>query len=181
MHWRQYDMENWNVMVCKRNEKGDYYLLNKNNTLIRFTTQVPFNMGEFLSALEDVHFPLEFTTGIDRIRFRRMKDCYGTYDNNSIEIGVKKHRPMKIYVSTFIHEVAHHIDSEEDYSEPLDDERKVRGKFIHEIAQDDTSEYFARGFEDFYSSDPKVKSRMKKKNPKLYRTIQKLHRKYSSK
>jgi len=173
-------MELWNVAVCKRNDEADYYLLNRSRTPIKFTTKVPFSMGEFLAALENVGFPIRFTNGLELIRFRRIKNLFGLYGDNIVEIGAKPKRSSRVYIETFIHEVAHHVDSEEDISRDLDDERKSRGKHLHhDQASADNSEYFARGFERFYSPDPDDRKRLRKNNPKLYRTILRLHRKYS--
>ena len=175
-------MENWNVAVCKRDPEADYYLMNKSRTPIKFTTKVPFNMGEFLSVLEDVKFPLKFTNGLELIQFRRIKNCYGMYGSDVVEMGAKPKRPMKMYVETFVHEVAHHIDSEEDFSNDLSEERRKKGKYIgHDEARKSNSEYFARGFEKYYSPDPADKKHLRKKCPHLYRTIQRLHRKYANK
>jgi hypothetical protein len=175
-------MESWNVAVCKRDPEVDYYLLNRDRTPIKFTTRVPFNMGKFLAVLEDIGFPLKYTNGIESIRFRRIKSYYGYYWGDNIDMGVLPRRSMRIYVETFIHEIAHHIDSEEDLSDSLDDERRRRGKHIgHVEARRNNSEYFARGFEKFYSRNPKDKFRLRKRNPRLYRTIRMIHRKYAAK
>lgn len=175
-------MESWNVAVCKRNDEADFYLLNRSKTAIKFTTKIPFNMGEFLSLLEDVKFPLKMTEGLDLIQFRRMKNYYGMYSDNIVEMGAKPKRHMTMYIETFVHEVAHHLDSEEDYSPNLKDERKKKGKYIgHESATTSDAEYFARGFEKFYSLDKSEKKSLRKRCPKLYRTILKLHKKYSVK
>lgn len=174
-------MESWNVVVCKRNDEADYYLLNRTRTPIKFTTKVPFNMGEFLAVLEDVKFPLKYTNGIDLIQFKRMKGYYGMYGDNIVEMGAKPKRTMKMYIETFIHEVAHHLDSEDDYSYNLSEERRKRGRHIgHPTAEKDNAEYFARGFEKFYSTNPKDKKNLKKRCPNLYKIIAKLHKKYSS-
>lgn len=175
-------MHSWNVAVCKHDDEADFYLLNKNRTPIKFTTRVPFNMGEFLSILEDIKFPLKYTTGVELIRFRRMKNFYGMYSDNIVEIGAKPKRTMRMYVETFVHEIAHHIDSEDDFSSDLGEERRKKAhSLVHYEAQRNNSEYFARGFERFYSQDPQDKKRLKIRNPKLYRTIARLHKKYSAK
>lgn len=175
-------MESWNVAVCKRDPDADYYLMNKDRTPIKFTTKVPFNMGEFLSILEDVGFPLKYTDGLELIRFMRLKDRFGQYGGDVLEMGAKQKRSMKMYIETFVHEVAHHIDRDQDISGTLTAEREKFGKYIgHYTAEDDDAEYFARGFERFYSQDPKDKVALRKNCPKLYRTIQKLHNKYASK
>jgi hypothetical protein len=175
-------MESWNVAVCKHDPDADFYLMNRDRTPIKFTTKVPFNMGEFLSALENLDFPLKYTDGLEMIRFRRLKNYYGQYGGDVIDMGAKPKRSMKMYIETFIHEVAHHIDSDDDVSGLLTDERKKKGKYVgHFTAEEDDSEYFARGFERFYSLDPNDKKNLRKKCPKLYRAIQKLHKKYSNK
>jgi Mlc titration factor MtfA (ptsG expression regulator) len=116
------------------------------------------------------------------IQFRRMKNFFGMYSSDVVEIGAKPKRQMRMYVETFIHEVAHHIDSEDDYSQALSEERRKKGSHIgHLEAQRNNAEYFARGFERFYSPDVGDKKKLRKKNPKLYKTIQKLHRQYSAK
>lgn len=175
-------MESWNVAVCKRDDEADFYLLNRSRTPIKFTTKVPFNMGEFLAILEDVGFPLRYTEGLEKIQFRRMKGYFGMYGNDTVEMGAKMRRPMRMYIETFVHEVAHHLDSEDDFSSELTDERRKRGKYIgHAEAEKDDAEYFARGFERFYSQDPRDKKSLRKNNPKLYGIIARLHKKYSAK
>lgn len=173
-------MDLWNVAVCKRNDEADFYLMNRNRTPIKFTTHVPFNMGEFLSILEDVKFPLKYTNGIELVQFRRMKNAYGMYYDNVVEMGAKPKRSMRMYIETFIHEVAHHIDSENDYSHDLGDERRRRGRSLgHDEATKSNAEYFARGFERFYSPNPDDRKKLRQKNPKLFRTIARIHRKYT--
>lgn len=175
-------MESWNVAVCKRNDDADFYLLNRSRTPIKFTTKVPFNMGQFLAMLEDVRFPLRYTDGLELIQFRRMKNYFGMYGDNIVEMGALPKRTMEMYLETFVHEVAHHLDSEDDYSPNLREERRKKGKYIgHESARKSDSEYFARGFEKFYSIHKSEKKKLRKKCPKLYRTILRLHKKHAAK
>lgn len=175
-------MERWSIIVCDDGRGGmELYLHNRSRTPIRVGRGVRIDVPHFLSELRRVEFPLAFTEGIELIQFRKIKGCFGQYDDGVIDIGFKPRRKMKVILETFVHEVAHHLDFDREMgvSKALDGERRLRGRYLeHAEARRDTEEYFARGFEKFYSGDASLKRRLRERNPRLYRLISRLHRKY---
>jgi hypothetical protein len=171
-------VEGWNI---GHDGKDGWVLMNKTETVWQVNRRCGLNNAELLSRLEAIGFPLAYTEGLKRIRFTYLKPkVYGLYGDDEIDIDVRKGRDLRLVVETFVHEVAHHIDSEDDISGELTHERKMRGKHIrHRTALTSDAEYFARGFERFYSEDPKDKRELRHHNPKLYAAILKLHRRYS--
>lgn len=173
-------MEHWNVVKC-RSDVANFFLLNKTKTLIRVSGRVGIDIAEFLAALEDVGFPLKFTEGLSLVNFTIIPGgkYYGHYWGDVVTIDSRKKRRMRTLVETFVHEVAHHIDSEDDFSELLTRERKKKGHLLHKRAKGSDSEYWARGFERFYSVDPDDKRALRQTCPKLYRMILRLHKEFS--
>ena len=173
-------MERWNVFPC-RGDRAGFYLLNKNRTSVKINSRCSwFDIGAFLAALEEAQFPLKFTDGLDLINFTYIAKgrMYGRYSDDTIEIDIRFARRQATIVDTFVHEVAHHIDSENDISSILTAERKLCGRYVHSYARGSDDEYLARGFELFYSHDPRRRRRLRLHCPHLYRVIQRLDRRY---
>jgi hypothetical protein len=172
-------MERWKV--ASRRKHGPLILRNRCKTLVWVNPNVShgFDLDLFLKRLEQVRFPLRYTKGLSQINFTILgKKYFGLYEDGEIWIDTKKKRRAKTIIETFVHEVAHHLDFDEDLSNGLSHERKRRGMHVHSIARDSDEEYFARGFERYYSTDPRDKADLRKLNPRLYKRIDRLHQKY---
>jgi hypothetical protein len=178
-------MERWSVAKCRSKDGTRYYLANRARTIITITKRTKsFDIMKLMEKLQKVNFPLRFTKGIESINFSILdSNTYGEYGDDEVWVDVRKKRRLRTIVETFVHEVAHHVDymRTTTLSGALHNERKRRGQYIHKIAAEDDEEYFARGFERFYSLDPRKKQALREHNPKLYRVIQRLHREYSHK
>lgn len=178
-------MERWSVAKCRSRDGTRYYLANRARTVISITRRTKsFDITKLMDALQKVNFPLRFTKGLEEIHFTILdKNTYGGYEDDEVWVDVRKVRRIRTILETFIHEVAHHVDylRTSTLSESLHRERKRRGQYIHRIAAEDDEEYFARGFERFYSLDPRKKQALRLKNPKLYRVIERLHREHRRK
>lgn len=172
-------MEHWNVAVCREGD-ADYFLLNKTKTLVKVHGGARnFDMGEVLAELEEIGFPLQFTEGIRIINFTyiRRKNYLGQYGDDEVEVDIKKCRSLDDIVSSFVHEVGHHVDSEEDMSDGLAPERRKHAKKVMDpYAGKDDSEYFARGFEWFYTGGPNCRRAIRRGCKQLYRRILRLHK-----
>jgi len=177
-------MERWSVARCRSRSGDKYYLANRNRTVVAITKRASkFDLELLLVKLREVGFPLRFTNGLQQINFVILnKGTFGEYLDDELWVDVRRKHRIKTLVETFIHEVAHHLDNSRSrtISFALHSERKRRGQRIHAVARKSDDEYFARGFERFYSIDPHDKRDLRKNNPKLYREIARLHRQYKS-
>lgn len=181
-------MERWSVAECRTKDGPVYYLTNSSRTIVKVSGRAKrFDLQKLLKALKKVDFPLSFTNGLSQINLIIFnKAGYGWYEDDEIFIDVKSKHWFRTIVDTFVHEVAHHIDysSNKVLSEgqpALTRERKRRGNRIHKIAGQSDEEYFARGFERYYSIDPKKKEALRIQHPALYARIDALHDKHKSK
>lgn len=176
-------MERWKAVARRRG--SPLRLLNNNGTQIWVAHRAKrFDLNRLLGHLEAVGFPLRYTRGIHTINFTILgKNCFGQYDDGEVWVDVRKKHRMKTLVETFVHEVAHHLDldSDSNLSKPFSKERRYRGAHIHTIARKSNDEYWARGFERYYSTDPRDRSDLKLYNPHLYKSIRKLHLQYKRK
>jgi hypothetical protein len=175
-------MEKWRL-IRRRNRGGpQYYLDNRAQTLVWTSpTSKSFDILAIFHMLEEVGFPLRFMNKIKRVNFQRLRDrAFGEYYDGELWIDTRRKHRLSTLIDTFVHEVAHNIDEEYDFSNHLTEERKQKGTRIHKIAGQSDEEYFARGFERFYSMNPNKKAALKKRNPKLYKRIAAIHRKFKS-
>lgn len=169
-------MESWNVAACRSHDGAELYLLNKSRTLVKVNKRLHFNPLPLLTRLESVRFPVKYTEGLDRIYFTVLTgDARGYYEDNKIWIDVSQNGIDEV-LETFVHEVSHHMEDQENIAHGLHTERmkkqlKWKDKFSHK--SDD--EYMALGFEQFYSESLNTKKRLRKTNPVLYGTIRALH------
>jgi hypothetical protein len=176
-------MENW-TLVSRRNRGGpQFYLNNRSKTLVWLGHGAKsFDPHALFAKLEEVKFPLKYIKGMKKITFKTLKKTYfGEYWDGEIWIDSRKKHRMSTLVDTFVHEVAHFLDEEYYLSHRLTAERKRKGKAVHTYAMKSDEEYFARGFERFYSLNPDKKKKLKKRNPELYKKIAALHRHHRSK
>lgn len=177
-------MERW-TLVQRRNRGGpQFYIKNRSKTLIWLSPKsVDYDIDRVMKMLEKVGFPVRMTYGLKKISFVRLNGCFGEYMGDEIWVDTNKHRP-KTVVDTIVHEVAHFLDEKHEitrkFNQKVSGERKRKGYLIHAIAGMSDDEYFARGFERFYSLNPDDRKILRKKNPKLFKIIQKLHLQYRS-
>ena len=172
---------NWKKGVV-RSATGWLFLMNQSLTRVEVKRRLKFDPFPLFRDLDRAGFPFAFAEGIRTVRFTVMSQGnVGIYFDGRVWVDVS-YAGFGEALETFIHEVAHHIDEQEEVSARLGEERKKRGKFLkskHARRSDD--EYLAVGFERYYSLDRKKRSLLRQQNPKLYRTIQRLHRRYSKK
>ena len=178
-------MERWRVARCRSRGGARYFLANRGRTQIAITRRSKnFDILKLMEALQKVGFPLRYMRGLEQINFTIMpKNTYGEYGLDEIWVDIRKKRRLRTLLETFVHEVAHHVDymRKTTLDHALHQERKRRGQHIHRLAKQDDEEYFARGFERFYSLDPGKRATLKRKNPRLYRVINRLHREHRRK
>jgi hypothetical protein len=164
------------------------------STWVKLNKRYEYDLEDLFQKLERVKFPKAYTEGIRQISLtslrRPMNKWFGYYCRREIWINLRRHgkhgklltRSRDKVFETFVHEVAHHVDwfLEDDMSLGLKAEAKKLGRLIHKRANGNYEEYFARGFEKFYSEDPGERKKLKTEHPTLYRTILSLHKRYSS-
>lgn len=176
-------MESWNVVDCNDPE-GDYVLLNKSRTIVRFSKRFPdVDILGLMSKMEESNVPFSYTEELKEIYFTLLPGkTHGDYINGRIRLSCG-HASSDIQPVTLVHELAHHIDELEDISgrESVAIEKKNKANMLQDkYAQKNISEYVAIGFEVYYFGDKKARAEMKKNNPKLWNTIKNLHSKYRS-
>lgn len=175
-------MERWKVVARRRG--SPLRLLNNNKTQIWVSPRASqFDLDKFLSKLQEIGFPLKYTRGLQNINFTILygKRTFGQYEDGEVWVDVRKKHRTKTLVETFVHEVAHHLDNNDELSKGLGRERCYRAVHIHKIARESNGEYWARGFERFYSTDSRDRKDLKLFNPRLYKRIRALHNRYKRK
>jgi len=175
-------MEYWKVVARQR--RSPLRLLNRNKTAVYVSPRATkFDLDGFLRRLEKVGFPLKYTRKLHTINFTILPGTrtFGQYEDGEVWVDVRKKHRIKTLVETFVHEIAHHLDLNDDLSSGLGHERHYRAAHIHRVAKDSNEEYFARGFERYYSTDSRDRKDLKLFNPRLYKRIQWLHNKHRRK
>ena len=179
-------MEKWTVATCnpRQNDGAQFFLLNRSKTLVRVHKRLNYDPQLLFKRLRDVRFPFKYTEGLEMISFTlipRKSDCVGYYLDNKIWIDISQEGIDRV-LSTFTHEIGHHVDDSEGVSKFLREERLKRAKHLHEaFSRRSDDEYLATGFEKFYHENFDVRRELKKMNPLLYRTIRLLHKDYKRK
>lgn len=177
-------MEHWNFAVCdpRKNEGARMFLLNRSRTLISVNRRLDFDPAQLFRRLEKIGFPFRFTEGLERIHFSILTgDAGGYYVDNMIWVDVSK-KLQDHTLETFVHEVGHHVDEQEDVAPFLHKERLKKYRHLHETwSKHSDDEYLALGFGKFYSEDPADRRRLRAKNPLLYSAIRALHSDFSRK
>lgn len=171
-------MESWNV---EPRGKYEYSLLNPARTLITVNQRADVDLGWITGVLEEIGFPLGYTSELEEIRFTWVKNCGGYYLDN--KVWVAPHIDRALMVSNLIHEIGHHVEEMEDLTEreSLIREKKERGHLIDDTySQKNIYEYIACGFQVYYCGTTLQKKNLRKNNPKLYNVINWLHRKYKA-
>lgn len=158
---------------------GYIRLKNKTRTVLKINSRAQFDVWDVLERLDRAKFPLSMVDGIPAINFTYLKRMYGDYDYQTkvVRVDVRKSHRAATLAETIVHEVAHHLDRDDEIAEKLTGERKRQGRFIHRRARESDDEYFARGFERFYSGDPQKRVRLRS-HKRLYRAILSLDRKH---
>lgn len=164
----------WNVL---EHPDGHYVLLNSDETVVRKSGAAKVDIVDVLSQLEELKVPPGYTRGLEEIYFtRHLVGAVGTHEGNVIRVTANM-----LKVKVLIHELGHHVDDLEDVSLDghLASERKLRGEMLDDAyGQKNDSEYLCVGFEVFYAGNVADKNRLRRNNPLLYRTIQRLHDRY---
>jgi hypothetical protein len=175
-------MENWNGTLMRSRQRNQFYLANRSRTLVKVKKGLKFTPEQLFLQLQDVRFPLQYVEGLDAIYFTVIpKNVQGYYCDGTIWIDVSK-KGIGEVLETFVHEVGHFLDDEEDLSGTLSEERKKRHRYLDDPnAKKDDGEYLATGFERFYSEDRKDRKALKRHNPKLHHIINALHRSFKRK
>ena len=159
------------------------YLNTRGRTLLHISKRRKnFDISGLLEDLNTVRFPKSYLRGLKQVQLTILgKKYYGLYLDGNIWVDTKKKRKRSTVLETFVHEVAHHIHFNVDPGAllGLDREARCRGHYIHRKARGNDEEYFARGFERFYSLDPRKRESLRKRNPRLYNRICSLHYQHS--
>jgi len=169
-------MISWNVVYTKNKE---YELLNGSSTLIKCSPKSNPDISWLMSRMEELGVPPAYSHNLEEIYFTRLVDD-GDYSNGRIRISVYS-RSWVVADKILVHELAHHVDDIENLTDNdmLLKEKKKKVKYMPDgYARKNVGEYLACGFEVYYCGTEKQKKTMKKKNPVLYKTIEKIHDKY---
>lgn len=157
-------------------------LLNRARTQIRFSRRVKVDLAKLLVQMEEANVPLQYTNGLKEVYFTFLRGLYGCYLDDRVMISCDQHG-RECMDRTFIHELAHHLDEEEDISERpgmLEEKKKSHKVLGDKHARDSVSEYVAIGFEVYYFGTKIQRKKMQRKCPRLWKTIRYIHRKYRS-
>jgi len=171
-------MESW--AVVRRNRR--LYFSGPSRTRVHLSSRRKIDICPLLEDLNAVQFPKKYLRGIKQVQFTLMgKKLYGFYLGGNIWVDTSRKRLRRTILEIFVHEVAHHVhfEIEQNALKGLARESNKRGHFIHRYVKDDEEEYFARGFERFYSLDTRKRESLRRHNPKLYRRISRLHARYA--
>ena len=174
-------MPSWNVVHRKGRE---YELLNGSGTPIRLSPKAQPDISWLMARMEELGIPIAYTMNLEEIYFTFLKGRdHGDYRVGKIRISSNK-ETKEIMDSVFVHELAHFVDDMDDVTsnDLLIKEKKQRAKYMPDpYAKKNVGEYLAVGFEVYYLGTDEEKKRMRKSNPRLYRTIASLHHRFSRK
>lgn len=172
-------MPSWNVEWVRAKE---YVLLNCECTPILLSQSSKPDLSWLMSRMEELRIPISYTKNLEKIIFTKIpRGHHGDYQGDIIRLAADK-KTAPILDKVFVHELAHHVDDHEDISSDdlLIKEKKVASKYMDDAyARKNTSEYLAVGFEVYYLGTKEEKKKLRAKNPRLYRAIAALHRKFS--
>lgn len=164
----------WNVL---EHPDGHYVLLNPDETVVHKSPAARVDIVDVLSQLEELGVPPGYTRDLSEIYFTtHLSGAVGTHEDDVIRVVANI-----LKVKVLIHELGHHIDDLEDVTLDghLTEERKESaGKLDDAYGKKNDAEYLAVGFEVFYAGNVADKRRLKKNNPLLHRTIQRIHERY---
>lgn len=173
-------VELWNVIKCNDKE-ADFVLLNKSKTTISFSKRSNADLAMIMNEMEEASVPFSYTNGVKKIYFTLLRsNTHGDYSDGNIRLSCGRNS-RDMYASTFVHELAHHLDEEEDISgrDSIITEKKRKARYLTDsYARKNVGEYIAVGFEVYYFGSRDERARMRKNNPKLWNVIRHIHRKY---
>jgi len=166
----------WNIVP---NNNETYTLLNGSDTIIRLHKQIKIDVVlRLMSSLEEIGFPISYSRGLKEIYFTYLWGYLaGDYDCDGIIRVSCNNMFLQNHAQHFIHEIGHHVDESEAYSEDLDLQEEWKhhsSSFIHVDIDKDPAEYFAMGFDRWYTGGNLSE------NPLLTSTIQNIHNKYTN-
>jgi len=170
-------VKQWPFMV--RGDRG--HLLNRWSTELRFSKRANVDAISLFDRLVELNVPFSYADELDEIYFTLLPGKHGDYMSCSIRLSTSRDSLFALD-RTLIHELGHHIDNIEELSErrTILKEKRTQAKFMSDTyARTDVGEYVAVGFEVYYMGTREQRSRMRALNPKLYRAIGDIHRKYS--
>lgn len=168
-------------MKCEDPE-GDFVLLNKCKTLVRFSQRARVDITELMARMEELNVPFGYTEDVKEIYFTVLSGMHGDYSDGNLRLHCG-HESKKIHDRTLIHELAHHVDEVEGISdrEGILKEKMKKARYLPDTyARKNLLEYIAVGFEVYYCGTRDEKRKMKRCNPILFNTIRYLHRKYKA-
>lgn len=172
-------MASWNVAWVKAKE---YMLMNGDSTPVRLSPSSKPDVSWLMSRMEELGIPIAYTKDLEEIYFTKLPGGdHGDYCAGRIRMSADK-KTCPIMDKVFVHELAHHVDDQEDVTsdEKLIQEKKRAAKYMADTyAKKNVGEYLAVGFEVYYLGTEQEKKKMRKRNPRLYRTIGDLHRRFS--
>jgi len=130
-----------------------------------------------MSKMEEIQFPLSHTSGLKEIYFTYLKSkLEGDYCDGKIRVGCNKEYCDRLD-QIFIHEVGHHVDEETDWfsGDPLlvGEWVMLSGSMVHARIKSDVAEYWAIGFEKYYTGNDMTSE----SHPFLWTCIDRLHHK----
>ena len=170
-------MFTWNFVYG--DEADQIYLLS--GVRITCSPKAKPDITWLMSRMEELNVPPAYLAELEEIRFTRLRNRdHGDYFAGRIRLSVSKESWPNVD-RTLIHELAHHVDDLDEITldDRLDAERKRNGHHMpDQYARRNVGEYLAVGFEVYYLGTKEEKSRMRKMNPLLFRTIRNIHRRY---
>ena len=173
-------MASWNVEWIKARE---YILLNSSSTPVRCSPSSKPNISWLMSRMEELEVPIAYTNELEELYFTRIGSDHGEYCSGKIKIASDQ-KTKDIMDKVLVHELAHHVDDQEDITsdDKLIEEKKTHGKYMPDrYARKNIYEYFAVGFEIYYLGTDIQKKKMKRINPRLYKLIHRVHKRFSRK
>jgi len=172
-------LSSWNIIPFKERE---YILTNDDRTLIRCSPSSKPDIVKLMSSMEEHDVPISYTKFLREIYFTRLPGGdHGDYHDDRVRLAADKKTAL-VLGKVFVHELAHHLDDHEDIvsDDHLFREKKKCAKHMSDAyAKKNVGEYLAVGFEVFYFGAAVEKAKLRKMNPRLYKTIAALHRKFS--
>ncbi len=157
-------------------------LMNRWSTILRFSRRANADDALLLfDRMDELGVPFSYADELEEIYFTILPGKHGQYSPCEIQLSVTRDSRLALD-RTLIHELGHHLDNVEDISERpsvIREKREGAKTMLDPYANTSVSEYVAVGFEVYYVGTRVERARMRRHNPKLYRIIADIHRKYS--
>lgn len=167
-------MRSWDLIQTG----SKFFLDNGDETPIRKSRTCRIDIPALCQRMEDLGVPFAYTQGLlDVYLTRHLPGIHGDYIDGKMRLVASQPDLER----TFIHELAHHVDDMVELTDDglLSKERRTRGKhMVDPYAKHSDQEYLAVGFEVYYCGTVKERKKMRAKNPLLFSTIRRLHRRY---